>query len=63
MNKLTAVFMAAAAFFAGIIVGQFMGASGSFGCNNGNTTVNNYGKVPEDTEDCSGEDSEEDYSF
>ncbi len=55
--------MAAAAFFAGIIVGQFMGASGSFGCNNGNTTVNNYGNVPEDTEDCSGEDSEEDYSF
>lgn len=63
MNKITVIAIAAASFFAGLSLGQLMGSKGGFGCNNGNTVVNNYGKDFEDMEDYSEEDSEEDYSF
>lgn len=63
MNKITVIAIAAASFFAGLCLGQLMGNSGGFGCNNGNTFINNYGK-DEDEYDCEEEyDSEEDYSF
>ena len=62
MNKITVIAIAAASFFAGICLGQFLGNNGGVGCNNGNTFINNYGKDDEyDYEKY--EDSEDDYSF
>ena len=41
-----------------------MGNSGGFGCNNGNTFINNYGKDEEEYDNEEYDDSEEDvYSF
>ncbi len=54
MDKLTVIAIAAASFFAGICIGQIIGNNGGFGCNNGNTFINNYGK----DDDC---ENEEDY--
>ncbi len=48
MNKITVIAIAAASFFAGICIGQIIGNSGGFGCNNGNTLINNYGKEEDD---------------
>lgn len=62
MNKVTVIAIAVASFFAGICLGQLIGNSGGFGCNNGNTFINNYGKGDED-EDAYDEENEEDYSF
>ena len=61
MNKITVIAIAAAAFFAGLCLGQLIGNSGGFGCNNGNTFINNYGKDEYDYEEY--DDSEDDYSF
>ncbi|MBQ8841973.1 MAG: hypothetical protein IJZ65_05005 [Ruminiclostridium sp.] len=47
MNKITVIAIAAASFFAGLCIGQVIGNSGGFGCNNGNTFINNYGKNDE----------------
>ena len=47
MNKITVIAIAAASFFAGLCIGQIIGNSGGFGCNNGNTFINNYGKNDE----------------
>lgn len=44
MNKITVIAIAAASFFAGVCLGQLLGGNGGFGCNNGNTFINNYGK-------------------
>ena len=65
MNKITVIAIAAASFFAGLCLGQLMGNSGGFGCNNGNTFINNYGKDEEDYEEYDEKDySDEDvYSF
>lgn len=64
MNKITVIAIAAAAFFAGLCLGQLMGNSGGFGCNNGNTFINNYGKDEEEYDYEESDDSDEDvYSF
>ena len=64
MNKITVIAIAAASFFAGLCLGQLMGNSGGFGCNNGNTFINNYGKDEDEYEEYDEEDySEEDDSF
>lgn len=65
MNKITVIAIAAASFFAGLCLGQLMGNSGGFGCNNGNTFINNYGKDEDEYEEYVEEDysDEEDYSF
>lgn len=63
MNKITVIAIAAASFFAGLSLGQLLGGKGGFGCNNGNTVVNNYGEDFEDMDDYSEETSDEDYSF
>lgn len=64
MNKITVIAIAAASFFAGLCLGQLMGNSGGFGCNNGNTFINNYGKDEEEYDNEEYDDSEEDvYSF
>ena len=63
MNKITVIAIAAASFFAGICIGQIIGNSGGFGCNNGNTFINNYGKDEEEYDYEEYDDSEEDYSF
>ena len=47
MNKITVIAIAVASFFAGLCIGQIIGNSGGFGCNNGNTFINNYGKDDE----------------
>lgn len=63
MNKITVIAIAAASFFAGLCLGQLMGNSGGFGCNNGNTFINNYGKDGEEYEYDEYDDSDEDYSL
>ncbi len=63
MNKVTVVAIAAASFFAGLCLGQLIGNSGGFGCNNGNTFINNYGKDEEYDEYSDDYEDEEDYSF
>ncbi len=68
MNKITVIAVAAASFFAGLCVGQLIGGSGGFGCNNGNTFINNYGKddnYSDNFDEGYEEDyeNEEDYSF
>ena len=65
MNKITVIAIAAASFFAGLCLGQLMSNSGGFGCNNGNTFINNYGKDEDDYGCGFDEDyeNEEDYSF
>ncbi len=63
MNKITVIAIAAASFFAGLCLGQLIGNSGGFGCNNGNTFINNYGKDEEEYDYEEYDDSEEDYSF
>ena len=63
MNKITVIAIAAASFFAGIGLGQIIGNNGDFGCNNGNTFINNYGKEDEEYDYDEYEDDEEDYSF
>ncbi len=60
MNKVTVIAIAAASFFAGLCLGQIIGNSGGFGCNNGNTFINNYGKDEEEYYD--DEEYEDDYS-
>ena len=44
-------------------LGLLSGGKGGFGCNNGNTAINNFGKDFGDMEDYSGETTDEDYSF
>lgn len=63
MNKITVIAIAAASFFAGICLGQLIGNNGGFGCNNGNTFINNYGKDNDEYDYDEYEDSEEDISF
>ena len=63
MNKITVIAIAAASFFAGLCLGQLIGNSGGFGCNNGNTFINNYGKDEDEYDYEEYDDSEEDYSF
>lgn len=63
MNKITVIAIAAASFFAGICLGQIIGNNGGFGCNNGNTFINNYGKEDEEYDYDEYEDDEGDYSF
>ena len=63
MNKITVIAIAAASFFAGICLGQIIGNNGGFGCNNGNTFINNYCKEDEEYDYDEYEDDEEDYSF
>ncbi len=65
MNKITVIAVAAASFFAGLCIGQIIGNSGGFGCNNGNTFINNYGKEDDEYSNGYEEDyeNEEDYSF
>ncbi len=65
MNKITVIAIAAASFFAGICIGQIIGNSGGFGCNNGNTFINNYGKDEDEYEEYDEEDysDDDDYSF
>ena len=63
MNKITVIAIAAASFFAGLCIGQIIGNNGGFGCNNGNTFINNYGKDDEYDEYSEDYEDEEDYSF
>ncbi len=64
MNKITVIALTAAAFFAGICIGQIIGNSGGFGCNNGNTFINNYGKEDDEYDFEEDEASDDDvYSF
>ena len=42
MQKITIVFVALSAFFAGVCFGMLLGNGNKFGCDNG-TTINNYG--------------------
>ena len=65
MNKITVIALTAAAFFAGICIGQLIGNNGGFGCNNGNTFINNYGKEEDEYEEYNDEEYSDDdvYSF
>ena len=63
MNKIAVIAIAAASFFAGLCLGQLIGGNGGFGCNNGNTFINNYGKDEEEYDYEEYDDSEDSISF